>query len=175
MWIWREHNRVLEYIILPKGLTMDPHKLADIFEWAALRDMQGVQQFLSFANFHQHFINAFFCLGALMTALWKSIWFVWSPKAQSTFDQLKRAFSTGPILIHPDPIKLLTGEANVSYFIIGTILLQQRGPCNQFQSYAFYLWKLTLAEGNYDIWDKLLLEIKAVLESGVTSWKEPSS
>lgn len=56
--------------------------------------------------------------------------FGWSAKAQSTFDQLKRAFTTAPICIHPEPMKPFTVETDASDFAIRAILLQTMGPHN---------------------------------------------
>ncbi|KAK3542610.1 hypothetical protein QTP86_031312, partial [Hemibagrus guttatus] len=65
---------------------------------------------------------------------------LWSPAAEGAFNTLKRAFTTAPLLIHPDPDKPFVVEVDAS------------------------TTGLNPAERNYDIGNRELLAIKLALE-----------
>jgi hypothetical protein len=84
--------------------------------------------------------------------------FVWNNKAQIAFEALKKAFSEVSILIIFDPEKEITVETDVSDFALGAVL-SQAGKDGKQQLIAFHSRKLSLAELNYEIYDKELLAI----------------
>jgi len=47
----------LGYVISPQGLRMDKEKIRSIKEWKQPTNLKGIQSFLGFANFYQHFIR----------------------------------------------------------------------------------------------------------------------
>jgi hypothetical protein len=73
------------------------------------------------------------------------------------------AFTSTPILIHPDPAKSFSVETNASNFALGAILFQF-GIDRLLYLVAFYSRKLTSAEINYQIYDKKLLTIITAFE-----------
>jgi len=83
--------------------------------------------------------------------------------AQAAFDTLKMAFTSAPILIHPDPAKPFIVETNALDFALGAILFQF-GIDGLLHSVAFYSRKLTSAEINYQVYDKELLAIITAFE-----------
>jgi hypothetical protein len=68
------------------------------------------------------------------------------------------AFTSTPILIHPDPANPFTVETDASDFALGTIL-SQFGIDGLLHPVVFYSRKLTSAEINYQVDDKELLAI----------------
>jgi hypothetical protein len=84
--------------------------------------------------------------------------FLWNPKAQAAFDTLKMAFTSTPVLIHPDPTKPFIVETYASDFALG-VILSQSGIDGLLHLVAFYSQKLTNAEINYRVYDKELLAI----------------
>lgn len=115
---------------------------------------------MGFANFYRYFIKGFSQLAALLTALLKKgVRFKWSPEAQTTFEMLKRAFTSAPILIHPDSMKSFLMEADSLSWAIGAILCQASDTANKLHSCSFYSWTLTPFERNYDIWNQEFLMI----------------
>ncbi len=88
---------------------------------------------------------------------------MWNPTAQATFDTLKMAFTSVPILIHPDPAKPFIVEIDALDFSLGAIL-SQFGIDGVLHPVAFYSHKLTSAEINYQVYDKELLAIITAFE-----------
>jgi hypothetical protein len=73
------------------------------------------------------------------------------------------AFTSAPILIHPDLAKPFIVKTEVSNFALGTIL-SQCGIDGLLHAVAFYSRKLTSAEINYQVYDKELLAIIMAFE-----------
>jgi hypothetical protein len=82
---------------------MDPAKVATIHEWPEPWNIKDVQSFLGFANFYWQFVKGYSNIIALMTRLTpKNTHFVWPDKCSKSFETLKQAFSTTPILCYFD-------------------------------------------------------------------------
>jgi hypothetical protein len=84
-------------------------------------------------------------------------------KGLGYFDTFKKAFTSTPILIHPDPAKPFTVETDASDFALGAIL-SQSGIDGLLHPVTFYSQKLTSAEINYQVYDKELLAIITTFE-----------
>ena len=84
--------------------------------------------------------------------------FVWTIEADTTFTQLKEAFTSAPILAHIDPEKPFTIEADASDFALGSIL-SQPGKDGQSHPVVFHSRKFTAAKINYEVHDKELLAV----------------
>ena len=74
------------------------------------------------------------------------------------FESLKKAFTSAPILAHVDPEKPFIIEADASDFALGSILSQQ-GDDEKLHRVPFHSHKFDVAEINYEIHDKELLDI----------------
>ena len=79
-------------------------------------------------------------------------------EANQAFEALKKAFTTAPILIHPDFQKPFFLETNASDFALGAVL-SQPSEDRRLHPIAFHSQKFTAAEINYEIHDKELLAI----------------
>ena len=84
--------------------------------------------------------------------------FIWTPGATKTFMDLKKAFTSAPILAHVDPHKPFIMEADASDFALGSIL-SQHGDDGQLHLVAFHSRKFNAAKINYEVHDKEMLAI----------------
>ncbi len=134
---------------------MDQGKVTAVAEWPTPQTIKELQRFLGFANFYRRFIKGFSLLTAPLTTLLrgkpKSL--SWNPNAHDAFDSLKTAFSTAPILRHPDPQVPFVVEVDASTTGAGAVLSQLFGEPPRLQPCAYYSKKLTPAEQNYD-WEQ---------------------
>jgi hypothetical protein len=154
----------LGYMISPNGIFMDKSKVETIQCWVTPSSVKDVQCFLGFANFYRWFIKGYSKITTPLTTLTcKNKPFSWNPTAQATFDTLKMAFTSVPILIHPDPAKPFIVETDASDFALGAIL-SQFGIDGLLHPVTFYSRKLTSAEINYQVYDKELLAIIMAFE-----------
>ena len=106
--------------------------MSSIYDWLALQSHHDIQVFLGFANFYQHFITYFSWIVQPLTTLLVgdkvgcfSKMFKLTKEVCTTFEELKVAFMTVPVLWHYNadlPVKL---EIDTSGFAILGILSQQ--------------------------------------------------
>ena len=97
----KEKIEYLGYILTPDGLFMDPAKVKVIQDWPEPRKVRDVQSFLGFANFYRWFICNFSDIVNPLTRLTrKQTTFAFGEKELVSFEFLKSAFSSAPILHH---------------------------------------------------------------------------
>ena len=154
-----DHVEFLGFCINPSGITMDPKKVSAIMDWPPPKTVHDVQSFLGFANFYRRFIHDYSRLTLPLTSLLKKgTVFQWSHHAQEALDELKKKFSSSPLLYVFDPTLPCVVESDASDFAIGAVL-NQMGEDKKLRPIAFFSRKLLPAEVNYDVHDKELLSI----------------
>lgn len=149
----------LGYIIGADGIKMNPAKLSTISNWPALTSSRDVASFLGFTNFYRRFVHRYAQIALPLHDLTKKdIVFSFSDAARSAFEQLKRAFTSYPVLRHFDPLLPCTLSTDASDFAISGVL-QQPDDEGSLHPVAYYSRKLTPSEINYDVYDKELLAV----------------
>jgi hypothetical protein len=83
--------------------------------------------------------------------------------AQKSFEALKQAFSTAPMLLHANLRKPFQVETDASDFAINAIL-SKADNTNIMHPMAYYSQKFTAAKINYPIYNKELVAIIAAFE-----------
>ena len=149
----------LGYIISPSGIAMDPNKVKAVVDWPVPKTVRDVRAFLGFANFYRKFIHGYSRIVAPLVKLTKQTtpW-EWSGDREESFNQLKKAFTSAPILTHYDPKRRIVIEADASDYAVAAILSHPDDQ-GRLQPVAFVSRKLDDAERNYAIYDKELLAI----------------
>ena len=155
----------LGFLISEKGIRMDPAKVAAITTWPVPRSVHDIQVFLGFANFYRRFIDKYSRIASAITALLKKgVPFLWTPKAQAAFENLKKAFTTAPILRHFDQSRPAIIETDASDYAEGGVL-SQLGDDGELHPCAFFSRKFKDAEINYEIYDKEMMAIVDCMET----------
>ncbi|KAL0190891.1 hypothetical protein M9458_013589, partial [Cirrhinus mrigala] len=162
----RPSVQFLGYVISAEGVQMDQGKVQAILDWPQPTTIKELQRFLGFSNFYRRFIQNYSSITAPLTSLLrgkpKNI--NWNPSAHGAFNQLKKIFSTAPLLHHPDPKKPFNVEVDASTTGVGAVLSQAVGESPLLHPCAYYSRKLSPAEQNYDVGNRELLAIKLALE-----------
>lgn len=148
----------LGYIISAEGISMAQDKVQTILDWEVPTSVKDVQSFMGFANFYRRFIKNFSMIAKPLTDLTKKTnsW-EWNRQAQWSFEELKRRFTSAPILRHYDPSLQCIVETDASDFAIGGVLSQEFEK--RLHPVAFHSRKMDKAEINYEIHDKEMLAI----------------
>jgi len=93
----------------------------------------------------------------------KNMKWQWGQEQQKAFDELKRIFTTKPVLAAPDLDKEFRVEADISNYATGGVLSMK---CSNelWRLVAFISKSLSDMERNYEIYDKEVLAIVRCLE-----------
>lgn len=156
--------KYLGLIIGSDGIKMDPTKVEAILSWGVPTNLKEVQGFLGFANFYRRFIKNFSrVVGPLTDLTKKGRTFAWSAACNKAFVTLKNAFLRAPILQPFDFDKPARVECDASDGATGAVL-SQPDATGFWRPVAYLSSRMTLAECNYDIYDKELLAIVKAFE-----------
>jgi transposase InsO family protein len=152
-------TRFLGIIVGRDGIKMDPEKVKTILDWKPPTCVTDVQSFLGFANFYRRFIRDYSKKTKLLNDLTrKGVQFKWSSACQATFDELKAAFISAPILKPFDWTKEVILETDASDYVSAGILSQYDDK-GILRPVAFFSKKHSPTECNYEIYDKELMAI----------------
>jgi len=138
------------------GISMDSKKIQVVLDWAMPKTVCNVQYFLGFANFYRMFIKNYSQIVVPLTQLTCEDKLDWNQEAEKAFQTLKKAFTTTPILIHPDFSKPFFMETDALDFAL-RVVLSQLGENGQLHPIAFHSRKFNATKINYEIYDKELL------------------
>jgi len=156
------HSDSVEYLgyrLSPDGLTMSPDKIQTISDWPEPQKVKDIQSFLGFANFYHRFIFNYSDIVVPLTRLTqKDAPWNFSEDCQCSFNVLKHAFTTVPILTHFIPDTPIIVETDASDYAVAGILSITCAD-GEICPVAYYSRTLTAPELNYDTHDKELLAI----------------
>jgi hypothetical protein len=113
----------LVYILLPNGLSMSSEKVKAIQDWPEPCKVKDIQSFLSFTNFYRCVIHEYSDIVVPLTQLTrKGVTWEFSHDCRSSFNYLKAAFTSTPILTHWVPDALIIVETDASDYVISGII-----------------------------------------------------
>jgi len=154
-----ESVEYLGYILSPSGLTMSNDKVKIIQDWPEPKKVKDIQSFLGFTNFYCRFIFNYSDIVIPLTCLTqKNIPWKFDSSCQDTFNSLKKAFTSAPILTHWISDAQLIVETDASDYAL-TAILSIVNEVNEVHPVAFYSHTFTVVVLNYDTHDKELLAI----------------
>ncbi|KAL0303326.1 UNVERIFIED_CONTAM: Retrovirus-related Pol polyprotein from transposon [Sesamum radiatum] len=141
--------------IMERGhIRMDPKKVQAIEEWQPPSDVHDLRSFLGLANYYRYFVKGYSEIARPMTDLLKKMETRnWTPQCQVSFDNLKRAMVTDPMLALPDMSKPFVVETDASNFALRGVIMQDDHPV------AFESRKLKDVEWRYSVHEKELLAV----------------
>ena len=117
--------------------------------------------FIGFCNFYRQFVLNFSKIAGPLNALIKKnalVLFNWNFECEATFQELKKRLCKAPILCHFDPNEQCFVETDFSDYV-NAEMLSQLDNKGIFYLVAFFSWRMSLAECNYEIYDKKLIAI----------------
>ena len=127
--------------------------------------MKDVRKFLGLANYYRRFIKDFTRVARPMNVLTrKDEKWQWGNEQQKTFDELKKVFTSKPVLAVLDLDKEFRVEADTSNYATGGVLLMKCSD-EKWRPVAFISKSLSDTERNYEIHDKEMLAVVRCLEA----------
>ena len=123
----KKHIQYLGHIVLGKGITPMPEKLACIQEMPPPKTPKEVKQFFGLIVYYQKFVPRFSDLARPLNALTrKNVSFKWTPICQESFKLLKTSLMTEPILTYPDPSLPYVLFTDASKYAWACVLTQEK-------------------------------------------------
>ncbi|CAF1569972.1 unnamed protein product, partial [Didymodactylos carnosus] len=123
--LFQQHVQALGHIISNLGLSTCEGKAKAVANWKTPKNQKQIQQFLGLATYYRRFIKYFATIAKPLTRLLaKDKPFIWTDVEQASFEALRTALITAPVLAQPNfsqPFRLYTDASNVG---IGAILGQ---------------------------------------------------
>ena len=141
---------------------MIPDKIQAILDWPTPKFVKDIRSFLGLAGYYRRFIEGFSKIAkALTDLLKKNKQFVWSDKAEESFQILKVKLTTTPVLVLPDTDKDFIVYCDASLQGLGCVLMQEGHVV------AYASRQLKPHEQNYPTHD---LELAAVVHA-LKQWR----
>ena len=148
----------LGHIVTPEGVAMDPSKVKDVVEWPVPQKLRDVRAFLGLCSYYRRFVRDFSTVAAPLFALTKKgRTFTWDEQCQETFDRLKAALTSAPILALPKDEGTYLLDCDACDVGIGAVLSQRIDGEERVIAYGSRL--LSNAEKNYCVTRKELLAV----------------
>jgi len=155
------------FLLSGTGLKMDPEKSKAIVNWPRPTNEKEVQQLLGLWNFYRRFVSGYAAIVSPITDLLRgSEKKIERKEAQeAAFLKITILFTSGetPILQHYDRNRPALVETDASDFAIAGIL-SQKFEDGKLYPVSFISRKISLAEFNYDVFDKEMLAVVFSLE-----------
>jgi hypothetical protein len=122
---WLKEVSFLRHIISEGGISVDPSKVKDVLSWKAPQNDSDIQSFLGLAGYYRRFIEGFSKIAKPMTELLeKRKTFEWTPRHETSFQELKKRLTTTPVLTMPDMEKPFLIYCDASGKGLGCVLMQ---------------------------------------------------
>lgn len=116
----------LEHVISDKGVATDLSKIAIVRDWPTPISAKEVRSFLGLAGYYRKFVQGFGAISKPLTNLLKrGVQFIWTLEHESSFQALKTALISAPVLVLPDMQKPFLVETDASDKGIGAVLQQE--------------------------------------------------
>ena len=148
----------LGHVINQYGIKMESSKVNAVTSWPPPKNIHELRSFLGLAGYYRRFVKDFSLIASPLTSLLhKDTKYEWTAQRDNAFNELKKAVSTAPIFIIPDPHLPHTVVADASGYAIGAALCQDHG--NGLQPCAFLSRKMNDHERNYAVHEQELLAI----------------
>ncbi|MCP4487824.1 MAG: hypothetical protein GY820_10980, partial [Gammaproteobacteria bacterium] len=144
----------LGHVLSADGLRTDPTNTEAIEKFPRPTSQKEVRSFYGLASYYRRFVKSFASLSSgLIPLLKKDTVFFWSPEAEKSFEILKKALTTPPVLHYPDITrKEYCIETDGSILGVGAILSQPVGDGKKRSGPIAYASRvLNDAEKNYPV------------------------
>jgi len=153
------------HVVGREGVKVDPLKVAVIAKWPVPKNLKESQAFLGLGNYFHKFVNHFSTMVAPLTALTSKdtarqyMWDDWGQAELTTFEQLKEALISAPVLVVPDRDQPFQVHTDASVVGTGGVLVQGG------RVVAYTSSKFTQAEVNYATTKQELLALVRALQA----------
>ena len=148
----------LGHIVSDEGIATDPSKVESVKTWPIPKTKRDVRSFLGTCSYYRRFIQDFAAIARPLHSLTeKNCTFKWTQECEVSFEKLKAALSSAPILGFPDMSKPFILDTDASGFGIGAVLSQIHD--NKEVVISYFSKALSKAQRQYCVTRRELLAI----------------
>lgn len=105
-----------------------PGYIEDVKNWPTPNNSKDIERFLGFANYHRSFIHAYSKIAVPLQEVTGKRPFRWETEQQESFDKLKMALTSAPVLALPNATDPFILDCDASDKSLGAELIQvQKG------------------------------------------------
>ena len=166
---FKTHAQYLGHLVSGKGIKPLPEKLESVKKMPAPTTLKEIKQFLGLVGYYRKFIPRFADIARPMTNLTKQdVSFEWTLQCQASFEMLKDALITSPILKYPNPNKpytLFTGASKYAWACVLTQEHEHEKDGKVFKINHPITFASGLFKGSQLIWAALTKEAFAIYSS----------
>lgn len=117
------------HIISADGVATDPSKNFAIQDWPTPITVKELRRFLGLSGYYRKFVRHYGIISKPLTNLLrKDVLFVWTSETEDSFQALKTALVTAPVLALPDFSLPFTIETDACAIGIGAVISQNGHP-----------------------------------------------
>ena len=148
----------LGHVVSAEGVAAQPEKTKMVAEWPEPTSVKDVRAWLGLTGYYRRYVKDYERIAAPLTSVLKhGIKFEWTDEMQKSFDELKTALTSPPILAMPTLGDVFTLDTDASDEAIGGVLSQAQGGSERVIAYGSR--KLSRTEKNYSVTRRELLAI----------------
>lgn len=165
--LFKEKVTFLGFDVDGEGIHTEEAKIKTIKDWPIPNNKQQVRSFLGLTNYYRRFVRNYATIAKPLTDIQgENKTFEWNQEQQQSFQDLKKALTSAPVLSSPQPDKDYYMFTDASDFAVGGVLCQKDENDNM-KPIAYESHKLSPAEQNYAVHEKETLAIIYCL----TKWR----
>ena len=155
--IFQHDISFLGHQITPDGCLPNTDNIRSITDFPVPQSSKAAHSFLQMVGFYRKFINGFAQISYPLNKFTRKNYpFIWTSTEQESFDRLKAAITSPPVLLLPDPTQPYIIRTDASHTGVGAVLLQKhttalddRSTTSMYQPIAFASRSLKPAEKKY--------------------------
>ncbi|GBM30021.1 Retrovirus-related Pol polyprotein from transposon 297 [Araneus ventricosus] len=153
----------LGHVISAEGVKTDPGKIKAVVDWPRPDKIHDIRSFLGLCTYYRRFVKNFSTIARPLHKLTEAKSnFNWTDECEKSFNSLKQALTSSPILTYPRTDKDFILDTDASNEGIGAVLPQNTG--NEERVIAYFSKSLGKPERNYCVTRKELLAIVKSIE-----------
>ncbi|KAL8103703.1 hypothetical protein AgCh_028050 [Apium graveolens] len=118
----------IAYLGHPQGVAVDSEKVKAVSSWPIPKNLRELRGFLGLSDYYRKFIRNYASIAFALTEQLKKDCFGWNEAATRSFDNLKKALISAPVLVMPDFNLPFAIETDASGYGLGAVLLQREHP-----------------------------------------------
>jgi len=127
----------LWHVVSAEGVAAHPDKTRAVAEWPEPTCVRDVRAWLGLTGYYRRYVKNYASVAAPLTsALQHGVRFEWTVDMQNSFDELKTALTSSPILAMPTADGMFTLDTDASDIAIGGVLSQNQGGVERVVAYA---------------------------------------